>query len=237
MIKAKQSIQSGVSSILYSFGSRIGFEGQTPSNRTNYGDSLLPPQVSKSNGPERELGTDKDPSHMKDMIDNLSKKLNSSEIKMIISLKESLKKVKGVAKNLEIEKNELSLQLKVVTEIKDDLDKKLKLCHKLMMREKEEKKQIAKQIASDAEVISFTDVRLQELEKVASESMDKATKLQEQLEEERSASVRKAKAQEELNFYEREKLEAEASELREVKKVLVSEVKKLRQEIQKMNKA
>eukprot|EP00953_Heterococcus_sp_UTEX-ZZ885_P010320 6036-Heterococcus_DN1.PRE.1 len=160
----------------------------------------------------------------------LSKKLTHAEMRGIIGLTDRLKRMSQTATQYQAERDDLASRLTAAESVKELLMNKLQETETALKQCTDEKELCKRQAASDQEVITFLDARTQEMEKVAAEAMNKALQAQTALEEERASVHRRTKASEDVIRFEKEKAESECVTLRQAKRLLVAEVKKLRQE-------
>lgn len=159
---------------------------------------------------------------------SLSRKLSLVEMKSIIGITEKLKKASLELAQLQAERDAAVGNQKASDEKFQEISAQLENAEAELAGARAERLRAAQQASSDQEVIMFLDSKVQEVEKVATEAMDKAVQAQTLLEEERAAHQRREKAQGELLELERRQAEEEMASLRQAKRLLVAEVRKLR---------
>eukprot|EP00903_Cladosiphon_okamuranus_P017046 g15711.t1 len=163
-----------------------------------------------------------------ELMDDLSKRLTTVEMKGIIQLTERGRRMEARASTLQAEKEDLFARLQGTESVKEFLVGKLKDTEAALKRSLDEKGLTLRQSASDQEVISFLDSRTQEMERVARETMDKAMAYQNELEQQKAAGEKQTKVLEDMLRFEKQRGEAEEAASKAQKRLLVNEVKKLR---------
>ncbi|CAM9185307.1 unnamed protein product [Ectocarpus fasciculatus] len=164
-----------------------------------------------------------------ELMDDLSKRLTTVEMKGIIQLTERGRRMEARAGALQAEKEDLFARLQGTESVKEFLVAKLKDTEAALKRSLDEKGLTLRQSASDQEVISFLDSRTQqEMEKVAQETMDKAMNYQTELENQKASGQKQTKVLEDMLRFEKQRGEAGEAAFKAQKKLLVTEVKKLR---------
>ncbi|CAM9244289.1 unnamed protein product [Ascophyllum nodosum] len=163
-----------------------------------------------------------------ELLDSLSKRLTTAEMRGIIHLQERGRRLEERAGALQAEKEDLFARLQGTESVKEFLVTKLKDTETALKRSLDEKGLSLRQSASDQEVISFLDSRTQEMERVARETMDKAVTYQTELENAKLSGQRQTKVLEDMLRFEKQRGEAEEAAFKAQKKLLVAEVKKLR---------
>jgi hypothetical protein len=98
-----------------------------------------------------------------EMAETLSKKLTAIELKAIIAISERLKKKSASVDQLTVEKEDISARLKSAEEVRDFLVDKLKNAELALKATMHEVSSLKKQASADNEVISFLDLKEQEL--------------------------------------------------------------------------
>ncbi|CAN0268465.1 unnamed protein product [Ectocarpus sp. 12 AP-2014] len=163
-----------------------------------------------------------------ELMDDLSKRLTTVEMKGIIQLTERGRRMEARAGALQAEKEDLFARLQGTESVKEFLVAKLKDTEAALKRSLDEKGLTLRQSASDQEVISFLDSRTQEMERVAQETMDKAMTYQTELENQKASGQKQTKVLEDMLRFEKQRGEAGEAAFKAQKKLLVTEVKKLR---------
>ncbi|CAN0322225.1 unnamed protein product [Discosporangium mesarthrocarpum] len=163
-----------------------------------------------------------------DVVDALSKRLSTAEMKGIIQLTSRNRQLEKRTAALQAEKEDLSARLQGTESVKEFLVSKLKDTELALKRSLDEKGLTLRQSASDQEVISFLDSRTQEMERVAQETMDKAVTYQNELEHQKLTTQNQVKVLEDMLRFEKGRAGKEEASFKQQKKLLVAEIKKLR---------
>jgi chromosome segregation ATPase len=158
-------------------------------------------------------------------------KLSDAELNAIINMTRRLKDQEALAESLQHSLTETKAKLEASDAVKQFLVTKCRDMEQSLAALQLHDSKVALQIASDQEVISFLDGRVQELE-------SKVTQLQAQLEE-ATATTRRIQEQSEQKSmvmgdmlqYEREKLQESEREWKATKKLLIKEVKHCRAQV------
>lgn len=167
-----------------------------------------------------------------EMAETLSKKLTAIELKAIIAISERLKKKSASVDQLTVEKEDISARLKSAEEVRDFLVDKLKNAELALKATMHEVSSLKKQASADNEVISFLDLKEQELNTQNSILTKKCERLQasyDLLAQSNTQSEQSLLLQ--LDDYKSKYEDLELSYKLE-KKVLVKEVKSLRSQLE-----
>eukprot|EP01038_Epipyxis_sp_PR26KG_P012277 gene12277-16465_t len=167
----------------------------------------------------------------REMITVLTKKLNDSELKVILSIVEKLKKNTTTMNALTLEKEDLSARLQNTESVRDFLVEKLTTAELAIKNLMNEVSGLKRQATSDHEIISYLDLQVQDLERQKVDLINKSTHLQASLD----LQVGSHSHSEQLLMYEleeyKQKLEKSESTSKSQKKILVKEVKQLRTQV------
>ena len=167
-----------------------------------------------------------------EMAETLSKKLTAIELKAIIAISERLKKKSASVDQLTVEKEDISARLKSAEEVRDFLVDKLKNAELALKATMHEVSSLKKQSSADNEVISFLDLKEQELNTQNSILTKKCERLQasyDLLAQSNTQNEQSLLLQ--LDDYKSKYEDLELSYKLE-KKVLVKEVKSLRSQLE-----
>ena len=167
-----------------------------------------------------------------EMAETLSKKLTAIELKAIIAISERLKKKSASVDQLTVEKEDISARLKSAEEVRDFLVDKLKNAELALKATMHEVSSLKKQASADNEVISFLDLKEQELNTQNSVLTKKCERLQasyDLLAQSNTQNEQSLLLQ--LEDYKSKYEDLELSYKLE-KKVLVKEVKSLRSQLE-----
>lgn len=168
-----------------------------------------------------------------EMADSLSKKLTAIELKAIIAISDRLKKSNVIVNQLSIEKEDLTARLKSAEEVRDFLVDKLKNAELALKTSMHEIVSLKKQQSADNEVISFLDLKEQELNTQNTILIKKCERLQASYDIlSRSNSQNEQTLQLQLDEY-KNKFEDIEINYKAEKKILVKEVKSLRTQLEK----
>jgi len=167
-----------------------------------------------------------------EMADSLSKKLTAIELKAIIAISERLKKKSILADQLIVEKEDITARLKSTEEVRDFLVDKLKNAELALKASMHEVASLKKQQSADNEVISFLDLKEQELNTQSAILIKKCERLQASYDLlSRSNTQNEKTLQIQLEEYKSKCDDIEISYKAE-KKILVKEVKSLRTQLE-----
>ena len=169
-----------------------------------------------------------------DIADSLSKKLTSVELKAIVSLSDKMKKQQMAIDTLLLEKEDLLARATGAESVRDFLVEKLKNAELAIKAYMGEVSVLKKQASADHEVISFLDIKGQELEALHNEMAFKNTQLQSSFDLQSNAFLVKEKyLLSQLSEYTKKCAEYETT-YKSQKKVLVKEVKNLRVQVEQL---
>ena len=167
----------------------------------------------------------------KEALDALARKLNAAELKAVLDLAERLKRSAAHGEGLAQELEDLRQRLQSAEQVRDFLVEKLKGAEKALKALLAESGALQKQSASDQEIIAFLDLQVQRLEGEGREAARRCAALETALDLHSGLhSSREEELRHELAALrdQHDKLEAAA---RSQKKVLVKEVRALRQQV------
>lgn len=165
------------------------------------------------------------------MANSMASKLSDAELNAIILMTERLKQKESLAERLSRENDALAAQLDGAEAVKDFLISKVRDVEAALSANDEHEAKIARQIASDQEVIAFLDARVQELEgqlesdRIAHEASEVAHQRRLLQLEQKTAVLG------DLLQFERERVKENEVDWRSTKRVLVKEVKGLRSQL------
>lgn len=162
------------------------------------------------------------------MANSMAAKLTDAELNAIILMTERLKQKEAQADKLKREKEELAAKLDGVEGVKEFLIAKVRDMELSITQTVESETKVALQIASDQEVISFLDGRVQELEREKECLEAEKGEAKAELEAAHKQNTQKASVLGDMIQFEREKLAESEREFRAKKKVLVREIKTIR---------
>lgn len=165
------------------------------------------------------------------MANSMAAKLSDAELNAIILMTERLKQKEALAEKLVKENEELLAKADGAEAIKEFLVAKMRDMEQSLSTSEDNEAKVARQIASDQEVIAFLDGRVQELEgdaarlvKERDDAINELTRVKEQTEQ-------KAIVMGDMLQFEREQLKENEKEWRATKKLLVKEIKNCRAQI------
>lgn len=209
-----------VSSALEAFGAGI-LPGMTSSTLST------PISTSASTSNPNSLGL-----LTQEMAETLSKKLTAIELKAIIAISERLKKKSIAVDQLTVEKEDITARLKSAEEVRDFLVDKLKNAELALKATMHEITSLKKQTSADNEVISFLDLKEQELTTQNSILTKKCERLQASYD----LLSQSNNQNEQSIMYQMEEYKSKYDDLevsyKAEKKVLVKEVKSLRSQLE-----
>eukprot|EP00979_Chaetoceros_neogracilis_P009250 scaffold2098_cov270-Chaetoceros_neogracile.AAC.30 len=162
---------------------------------------------------------------------SLATKLLPAELSAIITMRDQLRKREEELKKSLEDVDDITAQLEGTMSVKEVLTGKVKDLQKTLNSDRDISAKITRQTASDQEVISFLDDRVQELEKAVDNFHAERTKANKSIEKVKDASERQVAILNDMLTYEREQRSDEVKEWKSTKKVLVKEVKHCRAQI------
>jgi len=170
-----------------------------------------------------------------EMAETLSKKLTAIELKAIIAISERLKKKSTEVDQLTVEKEDISARLKSAEEVRDFLVDKLKNAEIALKGSMHEVSSLKKQASADNEVISFLDLKEQELNTQNLILTKKCERLQASYDLlSQSNNQNEQSLIQQMGQYKNKYEDLEVSYKAE-KKVLVKEVKSLRNQLESIS--
>uniref|UniRef100_A0A7S4I957 Uncharacterized protein n=1 Tax=Odontella aurita TaxID=265563 RepID=A0A7S4I957_9STRA len=165
------------------------------------------------------------------MASSMASKLTAAELSVIISMQTKLRHKDGELTKLRAEKDDLAARLTGVESVKEFLVTKVKDSEKLHKDGRDELGKIARQVASDQEVIAFLDGKVQELERSLKVAENERAKAEEELSRLKNQGSQKVRVLSDMLQFEKEQLAESEREWKAQKKVLVKEVKSCRAQI------
>lgn len=164
----------------------------------------------------------------KEMLDALSKKLSAAELKAVVALNDAMKKKVDEVDLLSAERDDVSARLQNTETVRDFLVQKLRAAEVALKAAMSEAAQLRKQAAADGEIMSFLDLRGQDLEAQAQDLEHTRQHLQATLNLQQGTYASTEKRLSAELFEVQTKLEDCEASHRAQKKLLVKEVKSLR---------
>lgn len=190
------------------------------------------PGSSKSNGQTTAASNNPPIALTREMADAFSKKLTGPELKVIISMTERLKKQSTAIEAITAEKEDVFAKMQNTETVRDFLVEKLRSAEIALKSALTDNNHLKKQAIADSEVISYLDIRGQELEGINADLNMESEQLRQTVDLQiKSHTALEEKLSSELKFY-KEKNEEIESNHRSQKKLLVKEVKSLRSQIE-----
>lgn len=165
------------------------------------------------------------------MASSMASKLTAAELAVIISMQTKLRHKDGELNQLRAEKDDVAAKLLGVESVKEFLITKVRDAEKMRKDGQDELAKIARQVASDQEVIAFLDGRVQELERTLKIAEDGKAEADGKLSQLRNQGSQKVRVLSDMLQFEKEQLAESEREWKTQKKVLVKEVKSCRAQI------
>jgi chromosome segregation ATPase len=164
----------------------------------------------------------------KEMLDALSKKLSAAELKAVVALNDAMKKKVDEVDQLSAERDDVAARLQNTENVRDFLVQKLRAAEVALKAAMSEAAQLRKQAAADGEIMSFLDLRGQDLEAQTQDLEHTMQHLQATLNLQQGTYASAEKRLSAELFEVQTKLEDCEASHRAQKKLLVKEVKSLR---------
>jgi chromosome segregation ATPase len=164
----------------------------------------------------------------KEFLDALSKKLSAAELKAVVALNDAMKKKVDEVDQLSAERDDVAARLQNTETVRDFLVQKLRAAEVALKAAMSEAAQLRKQAAADGEIMSFLDLRGQDLEAQAQDLEHTRQHLQATLNLQQGTYASAEKRLSAELFEVQTKLEDCEASHRAQKKLLVKEVKSLR---------
>lgn len=172
----------------------------------------------------------------RELTDSLAKKLSATELKAVMALNEGIKKLAAEQEKLTAEKEDLAARLQNTETVRDFLVQKLRAAEVALKAALAEAGQLRRQAAADGEVISYLDLRGQELEVQTQELEHLRQHLQASLNLQQGTFAHTEKRVSAELFEVKVRLEDCEASHRAQKKLLVKEVKLLRTQLESVTK-
>lgn len=158
------------------------------------------------------------------MANSMTSKLTPSELSIIINMTEKIKRVTA-------EREDLAARLESSESVKEFLINQKRDLELSVDKKTQELVRVRNQNASDQEVIAFLDQKVQSLEKELSQTKSSKQNLESHFSEYKHTSTQKIKVIEDMLQFERQQLSEQEKDWKNVKKVLVKEVKHCRAQV------
>ena len=221
-------VQSIAQSAQLTIANVLGALATVTNNRNSSSESNPVPKTASSNASINSNGS----SLTQEMAEAFSKKLTPAELKIIITMSEKLKKQTAVLDEANVSKEDMKARLTNAESIRDFLVEKLKNAELAIKSSMIDVATYKKQALADQEVISFLDLRCQELDTLNRDLSKRIDRLQASYDLTTITYTKKEKhLQNELTEY-KTKCEDYDTNFKSQKKILVKEVKSLRAQLE-----
>lgn len=221
-------VQSIAQSAQFTIANVLGALATVTNNRNSSSESNPVPKTTPSNASINSNGS----SLTQEMAEAFSKKLTPAELKIIITMSEKLKKQTAVLDEANVSKEDMKARLTNAESIRDFLVEKLKNAELAIKSSMIDVATYKKQALADQEVISFLDLRCQELDTLNRDLSKRIDRLQASYDLTTITYTKKEKhLQNELTEY-KTKCEDYDTNFKSQKKILVKEVKSLRAQLE-----
>jgi chromosome segregation ATPase len=165
------------------------------------------------------------------LANSMGSKLSDAELNAIIAMTKRLKEKEALANKLTTEKTEILAKLEASEAVKQFLISKCRELEESLQVTQDGNAKVALQIASDQEVISFLDGRVQELEANIAKIQEQVQTSQATLQRTQEQATQKSTIMGDMLQYEREKRTEQEREWKATKKLLIKEVKSCRAQV------
>ena len=172
----------------------------------------------------------------KDVTEALVKKLSATEYKAVLAVSEALKKQTAEGEQLRADKDDLAARLANTETVRDFLVQKLRSAELALKATMKEAGQLRKQALADGEIISYLDLRGQDLDTQNQESELARKHLQASINLQQATFAHAEKRLGAELLEARARLEETETSQRATKKLLVKEVKSLRAQLEVVTK-
>lgn len=158
------------------------------------------------------------------MANSMTSKLTPSELSVIINMTEKITRVTA-------EREDLAARLESSEAVKEFLINQKRDLELSVEKKTQDLVRVRNQNASDQEVIAFLDQKVQSLEKELSQTKSSKQNLESHFSEYKHTSTQKIRVIEDMLQFERQQLSEQEKDWKNVKKVLVKEVKHCRAQV------